>query len=451
MNALRQHAFEAEEVMAYLDGELDSQRAAALAAHLEHCGECQSISREFRQLSERMLDFSVEPVPQQIGEKIRSAPVQWKPESERKQGRLKSLQGWREILVSRYAIAGAWLVIVALVIGGVTFNDRLFAPPSNRSARRITVDDDVITPLPPDRQAQLSANAAEALQSASANNMAADDLVVGGAASEPAPPVPQTELENRNQPGETTPTAPSVPMIAQTAAVTIVPANYDQASAALAGLATSRGGYVLALTTQAPSDSARQLSETLRVPQQQLAAFMSDLRKLGQVEQESQSNVEVTAEYVDLDARLKNARLTEQRLTALLETRTGKLEDVLDVERELERVRGDIESMQGQENLLLHRVNYATIDVHLEEQYQAKLGTGTSTGTLLANAVVDGFRNLRDGTVGLLVFLFSDGPTIAFWSLLLLVPAWLLWRRLRRANARRQSASVANTLGLDGD
>ena len=57
-----QHAFDAEQIMAYLDGELEPQRAAALAAHLVGCGECQEIAKGFRSVSERMLSFEVQPV-----------------------------------------------------------------------------------------------------------------------------------------------------------------------------------------------------------------------------------------------------------------------------------------------------------------------------------------------------------------------------------------------------
>ena len=55
-----QHAFDAEEVMAYLDGELEARRAATLAAHLVSCSECQEVAQGFRALSERMLSFEVE-------------------------------------------------------------------------------------------------------------------------------------------------------------------------------------------------------------------------------------------------------------------------------------------------------------------------------------------------------------------------------------------------------
>ncbi len=449
MNALREHAFEAEEVMAYLDGELEPQRAAALAAHLEHCGECQAISRDFRQLSERMLDFSVEPAPQRIGETVRAAHAEWKPETAKKPARLRFVQDWRKIFSTPYgfAVSAAMIVVAVMIViafgrPNVVTGPRLTA--SDKSDLRTRELRSLTTLV--GNQVPATGQQTTAASDSSANDRIAQDEATQEAAPPGPPPPPASpnvfsRLENYAAEfalpkAQSTPAVPTVPMIARTAAITIVPSNYDEASAALEGLATSRGGYVQTLTTQAPSDSSRQLSETLRIPQQQLAEFMADVRKLGRVEQESQSNVEVTAEYVDLDARVKNARATEQRLTTMLETRTGRLEDVLDVERELDRVRGDIESMQGQENLLLHRVNYATVDVQLEEQYQARLGTGTSTGTQLWNAIVEGYGNLRDGSIGLLVFLFSDGPAILFWSLIALVPLWFVWRRMRRPAQR---------------
>ena len=56
---------------------------------------------------------------------------------------------------------------------------------------------------------------------------------------------------------------------------------------------------------------------------------------------------DVGEEFVDVSARMENARRLEQRLVTLLASRTGKLSDVLAVERELARVREDIERYEG--------------------------------------------------------------------------------------------------------
>src|SRR5271163_598360 len=68
-----QHAFDAEEVMAYLDGELEARRAAELAAHLVSCSECQEVAQGFRALSERMLSFEVEHPSAGMNERVLAA------------------------------------------------------------------------------------------------------------------------------------------------------------------------------------------------------------------------------------------------------------------------------------------------------------------------------------------------------------------------------------------
>ncbi len=73
MERSTQHAFEPEEVMAYLDGELEPRRATALAAHLQHCAACQEVAQGFRVLSEKMLEFEVEPPSVRMNETVLAA------------------------------------------------------------------------------------------------------------------------------------------------------------------------------------------------------------------------------------------------------------------------------------------------------------------------------------------------------------------------------------------
>ena len=104
---------------------------------------------------------------------------------------------------------------------------------------------------------------------------------------------------------------------------------------------------------------------------------------------ETQAGEEVTQQHADLVARLTNARETEQRLRQLLTERTGKMEDVLDVEEKISETRGEIESMEAEQNLLEHRVAFATVDLQLVEEYKEQLATGTtvSAGTQPAQCI----------------------------------------------------------------
>jgi hypothetical protein len=254
-----------------------------------------------------------------------------------------------------------------------------------------------------------------------------------------ARPAPAESPESSESSGseESETKAVTAPMIAQTASLTIVPANYDRTAGSIDGLVAAYGGYVQKLNSESRRDASREVSLTLLVPVKQMDAFLADLRKLGHVEDESRETEEVTEQYVDLDARLHSARTGEQRLLELLQTRTGKLEDVLDAERELTRVRGEIESMTGERNLLVHRVEYATVDLQLQEQYRAQFGSGAPAGSL-RNALVEGFRNLEAGAVTALTFVLAYGPSILFWLVIFGAPAWLAWRVTRRRFATPQ-------------
>jgi hypothetical protein len=428
-----QHAFDAEEVMAYLEGELEAQRAAALAAHLTSCSECQEVAQGFRALSERMLSFEVEHPSAGMNEIVLAALDSSKsanaPASGRAQG--QHARNWRRM----FTRPRDWAIACAVTVAAITF----VAIPILQRERFAPLNGRTITLEP--------GTAKSAAPSATSSDykswLSRDDN--GSAAPAPPPPPPVAgSLRIRNgseagfsvngQAGSDGLHAPENvgPMIVETASLNILATNYDEASAAIEKLAAAHGGYVEKLDAKAQTGNAREISAALRIPTKQLDAFLADLRKLGHVEEETRSNEEVSDQYVDLQARLKSARATEQRLIELLGTRTGKLEDVLEAERELARIRGEIEGMQGQSAILVHRVNYATVQVDLNEEYRKVLGSGPiSTGTKIRNAAVEGFTNLEEGAVALVVFVFAVGPSLLFWLAILLVPGWFVWKRFR--------------------
>jgi hypothetical protein len=419
MKCSTQHAFRPEEVMAYLDGELEPSRANALAGHLEHCEECQMLATQFRRVSERLLEFEVEGTPA----KLNAAIVGAIPETEgaKRTGTTKlekaRLRGWPLGFASPYTwVFGCLLILAVVVIFGTPNLLRLGEGARSATDYSITTNEEV-SPSFTDRSTGLSSGRL------ARPGVRAKIVRPGGGGSGSGGGIASGTL---NAP------APAGPMIAETVSFVIVVNNYDQASAAVDRLAASQGGYVQKLSTSDHIAAAREFSATVQVPAAQLGGFLAELRKLGHVEQETRTNEEVTDQYVDLQARIKSARASEQRMLDLLATRTGKLEDVLDAERELARIREEIESMEGQRNLLAHRVSYATVEIQLREEYREQLHTGaSSTATGLRNSLVEGLSNLEDGFVGLLVFLFAYGPSILFWCALFLVPGYFIWRWAR--------------------
>lgn len=114
------------------------------------------------------------------------------------------------------------------------------------------------------------------------------------------------------------------PMIARTAQLVLISRDVDKARADLDLILKHHQGYIRELTVSSPVGAGRKLTATLYIPAEQLDATLADLKSLGRVDSESQSGEEVTAQYVDLEARLTNARNTEKRLTDLLRQQTSK-------------------------------------------------------------------------------------------------------------------------------
>jgi hypothetical protein len=152
------------------------------------------------------------------------------------------------------------------------------------------------------------------------------------------------------------------------------------------------------------------------------------------MENETQSGEELTQQHADLVARLKNSRETEQRLQAILQQRTGNITDVLQVEQEIARVRGEIEQMEAEHKGLEHRVSYATVSLNLADVFQARLTTPSpSIGTRLHNGFVAGVHNASEAVLGIALFFIEYGPTLLVWLLIVGFPGLFLLRRYRRS------------------
>ncbi len=229
------------------------------------------------------------------------------------------------------------------------------------------------------------------------------------------------------------------PMIIRTAQLAVTSKDFDTAHDRVEKILKRHQGYVGELTVNASAGAARSLTGTLRVPATQVESTLADLKAMGRVDQESLGGEEVTQQYVDLEARIKNSRNTEQRLIELQRERTGKLADVLSVEKEITRVRGEIEQMEAERKSMRNQVDYATVNLTISEDYKAELKVvPTSTGTLIRNAAVDGYKSLVDGLLGLLLWLLSWLPSLLMWIAVLFFPARFAWRRLRQRWAQQE-------------
>jgi hypothetical protein len=221
-------------------------------------------------------------------------------------------------------------------------------------------------------------------------------------------------------------------MVVRKATLTILVADVEKARTQLDSLVNQVGGFVGQMETSGARGETRWMTTTLRVPEQRLAESMTALKMLGAVQSESQGGEDVTSQATDLDARLANARETEKRLVTVLQQRTGKVADVLEVEREIARVRESIELMSSQREQLKERVAYATISLRITEETKASLDLGTpSISSRFRNAIVEGTTAATEALLAVALLLVRVAPSLLLLAFVLAWPARALWRRLR--------------------
>jgi hypothetical protein len=393
--------------MEYLDGEGTASSRAAIGAHLATCAACQAFAAEQKGLSRELGAWQVAPAPDTLRPPAPSpAPARW------------SITAWlRQPRAAVLALSGVGAALVMFAVATSTFK-RAVALPSEEALDR---------------------NAGHALAMPSGDSFRfqpAKPSTAGSGGGRPAAEsrigtvdgaVRAQKTESQTTPQSTTP----VRALIRTATLQIVAKDFGGVRAAVERSVAEANGFADQMALSADPGSARVLRATLRVPGDQLSAALDRLRALGQVTADQQGAEDVSDQLVDLDARLKNARATEQRLTDILRERTGKLSDVLEVEQEVARVRLEIEQLDAQKTNMSRRVAYAAIDLTISEERKAGLESGPLPLLTQARiAAADGVQNVVDTVVGVVLFVLRAGPTLILW-LAAAGSAWFVVRRRR--------------------
>ena len=231
-------------------------------------------------------------------------------------------------------------------------------------------------------------------------------------------------------------------MVIQTVELRLIVKDTQASLEAVQSLTGELGGYVASSRTW-HTEEQLSASLTLRVPADQLNTALEKLRALAlEVDSENISGEDVTQEYVDLEARLRNEEAYEKELLALLtETRerTSRAEDILAVYERLTEVRGRIEQIKGRMQYLENMSAMATITVELipSELMQPITVAGwhpTGTARSAIRALINAFQFFVDAAIwivlfGLPVLIIIAVPFVVLWYII----RWL--RRRKRKSA----------------
>ncbi|MDO9535119.1 MAG: DUF4349 domain-containing protein [Bacillota bacterium] len=262
-----------------------------------------------------------------------------------------------------------------------------------------------------------------------ANKSAADTMIAPAAADEARysmaegkaaemgySPTAVSPAEPREEPGALSADTAVKRYIIRNAQLTLVIEDIEEAAKDIQSMVNQYGGYVASLEFYDLTQERRAGYISMRVPEHKYDEALQSLDELGKTKNKREYTDDVTLQYIDLEARIKNLEAQEIRLRELLE-RADTIEDILKIESELGRIRGNLEAMIAEFTFLKDRVIYSSVNINLEEKDPR------------THTVVDGFGSFGERISDLLAlntnrFLkgFSNFLIVSIGSLPIILP-----------------------------
>jgi hypothetical protein len=221
------------------------------------------------------------------------------------------------------------------------------------------------------------------------------------------------------------------PMIIRMGEARVEVDSLEAGVGAVRRMAAAVGGWVAHSSLSLGERQVHSARLEVKVPAERWDELVAGLERIGELRQLTTGTEDVGEQFVDLSAQLANAQRLEERYLQLLETRTGSLEDLLAVERELGRVRERIEMLQGRLRYLNQRVAVSTLVVNLEEPIDLLALSPESEP--IRDAFRAAWRNFVAVITGGIALL---GAVLPLALLLAAAVATWRWVRRRRAAAR---------------
>jgi hypothetical protein len=363
-----------------LHDELSNNERSALHAHLVDCGACRKTHREIKLMNKILEETFAQQKPDPAFEQRMLAG--FRNRAPQRSGLVKLFV---DLMRSRATqIAAVAAVLLGLVqIGRMITGESVTAP---RERERYVGEQFAAQP------SQVPASQADQSGALAKSGEIAAGRPQGLALKEPTPPAPaqskdegrgRAEVERTIVTGSNIPTAAEetaqapvqepAPVLAnrkliRNATVELEIVSFDNAVQKITAFANEEHGYVATTDSEKQANGKLRGQVVVKVLPENLDRFLQKIRSLGELKNQTRGTEDVTKAYFDTDARLKNAHVMEQRLIDMLKTKTGKVSDLLQVEKELGRVREEIEKMQGELKYWDSQVQFATVTISLAEK-----------------------------------------------------------------------------------
>jgi len=195
----------------------------------------------------------------------------------------------------------------------------------------------------------------------------------------------------------------------------------DNASKDISNIAKNNGGEVFSSNFYENTNSVKSGTITIKIPIANFEKTFSELKKVGSlVVRESTSGQDVTERYTDLQSRLKNKQAEEQAFANIL-LRSGQIDDVLKVTKELARVRGEIEVFQGQIKFMDSQTDMSVISVNLSEDDNITISDSWRPLQIAKDAINSLISKIQKFISFVIVLVITVIPIMALYLLLFFI------------------------------
>ncbi|OLA99183.1 MAG: hypothetical protein AUH08_12390 [Verrucomicrobia bacterium 13_2_20CM_54_12] len=374
-----------------LHGELSNNERNALHAHLLDCAGCRKTHQEIKTMNKILEETLAQEKPDPAFEQRMLAGFR---------KRAPQRAGLVKLLVDLMRLRAVQITAVAAALLGLVQIGRMITGENATSLRKRYAEAEVAAPQPPEsrpsqagalgRSGGIAAGRPQDLaieapapppatrskfreeSKAAAATVAPDKAEQGETTESEAFAATPESPTNAEEAGKTRGESPAPALanrkLIRNAIVELEILSFDNAVQKITAVANEEHGYIATTDSEKQANGKLRGQVVVKVLPENLDLFLQKIRSLGELKKQTLGTEDVTKAYFDTDARLKNAHVMEQRLIDMLKTKTGKVSDLLQVEKELGRVREEIEKMQGELKYWDSQVQFATVTISLAEK-----------------------------------------------------------------------------------
>ena len=205
-------------------------------------------------------------------------------------------------------------------------------------------------------------------------------------------------------------------------------------------LVSEAGGEFIENSAISGEREQMQADLTLRVSASRVSEVLNSLRDIGKVVSQQLSGEDVTAQAVDLEARLNNERRVEAELLELLESRKDAvLKDVLELRQTISQVREQIERLQGQKQHLSRLVSLATVLIIIRHDDQPAKAEATGIGAYFADVMKSAWERGITGLADSLAWIAATLLGGLIWWTIAAIALWMAWRKFVAMRIRQET------------